>query len=263
MHHPRKRFGQHFLHDHNILRKIIRGIRLSPLDRMVEIGPGQGALTRFLLETLAHLDAVELDHDLVRYLREKFFSQQLTVHAGDALRFDFDALWRASGTNHQKLRIVGNLPYNISTPLLFHLFSQLHCIEDMHFMLQKEVVSRLTAKTGEPAYGRLSIMAQYFCDTEALFTVSANAFTPPPKVASAIIRLTPKKQLSLNQSEFSVFCDIVKEAFNYRRKKLSNSLKRFVTQDQLVTLKIDPNNRPEALSMGEYIRIARAISVDS
>lgn len=256
-HTPRKRFGQHFLHDQNILRKIVNAIHLSPQDHVVEIGPGQGALTRFLLDAIPHLDAVELDRDLVVYLREKYSPDQVSVHAGDALYFNFQQLYRA-----KKLRVVGNLPYNISTPLLFHLFSQINYIQDMHFMLQKEVVLRLTAQTGGNDYGRLSVMAQYFCDAHYLFTVSAHAFTPPPQVASAIVRLTPKNQHPLTPREFQAFSDIVREAFNYRRKKLSNSLGRLIDTDQLTAIGINIHARAEDISLAEYIRIAHAISVD-
>lgn len=254
-HHPRKRFGQHFLYDQNILRKIVKAIALSPQDQVVEIGPGQGALTRYLLDAVPHLDVVELDHDLVQHLHETFPAKQLTVHAGDALKFNFRAL-------EKKLRIVGNLPYNISTPLLFHLFSQCDCIQDMYFMLQKEVVERLTATVGDKNYGRLTVMARYFCDTQALFSVSPNAFIPPPQVMSAVVRLNPKTTTVLNTLAFNCFSALVKEAFNYRRKKLNNSLKRFITSAQLNTLGIDPNARAENLSLVEYIRIAQAISVN-
>ena len=256
-HAPRKRFGQHFLHDQNILRKIVHVIHLSREDHVVEIGPGQGALTRFLLDDVPHLDAVELDRDLVVYLREKYSSDQLSVHAGDALHFNFQQLQK-----NTKLRVVGNLPYNISTPLLFHLFSQIACIQDMHFMLQKEVVLRLTAQTGDDDYGRLSVMTQYFCHADYLFSVSANAFTPPPQVASAIVRLVPKNHHPLTPQAFQIFSDIVKEAFNYRRKKLSNSLGRLVNAERLTAIGIDSHARAENVSLADYIRIAHAISVD-
>lgn len=257
-HIPRKRFGQNFLKDTHVLQKIAREIGLAPSDHVVEIGPGQGALTRYLLNTVPHLDAVELDRDLVVLLREIFPSEQLTVHAGDALAFDYRQLF----TESTPLRIVGNLPYNISTPLLFHLFTYHTIIRDMHFMLQKEVVLRLTAQTGTADYGRLSVMSQYFCDNSYLFTVSPHAFTPAPKVDSAIVRLIPKKTLPLNAAEFAVFSAIVKEAFNYRRKKLTNGLKKFITPELLTTLNISVDARPENISGAEFIRIAQAISVN-
>lgn len=250
-HTPRKRFGQHFLTDANILHKIVREIGLKPNDHVVEIGPGQGALTDYLLQILTHLDVVELDRDLVVFLREKYTSEQLTVHAGDALFFDYSALSKKPSD----LRIVGNLPYNISTPLLFHLFSHNPVIHDMHFMLQKEVVLRLTAETNTQNYGRLSIMAQYFCDNDYLFTVPPHVFNPPPKVDSAIVRLIPKKTLPLNDAQFAYFSSIVKEAFNYRRKKVSNTLKKLVTTDQFAAANINPDARPEEISLAQFIAL--------
>lgn len=252
-HQPRKRFGQHFLKDHNILHKMIREMGLKPTDQVIEIGPGQGALTDYLLQALPHLDVVELDRDLVKFLREKYPAERLTVHAGDALFFDYGALAT------KPLRIVGNLPYNISTPLLFHLFTFNHQIDDMHFMLQKEVVLRLTAQTGTADYGRLAVMSQYFCDNDYLFTVPPGAFNPPPKVDSAIVRLIPKKLLPLNETEFHYFSTIVKEAFNYRRKKLGNCLKRFMTPEMLIAKNVDPNARPEEISVEAFVRIAKGV----
>ena len=254
-HTPRKRFGQHFLKDANVLNNIIRDIGLNPADHVVEIGPGQGALTDYLLQAVNHVDAVELDRDLVVFLREKYSPQQLTVHAEDALRFDYAALSKKP----RDLRVVGNLPYNISTPLLFHLFEYNHSIRDMHFMLQKEVVLRLTAEVNTTDYGRLSIMSQYFCHNEYLFTVWPHSFNPPPKVDSAIVRLTPKTELPLNAAQFQHFSAIVKEAFNYRRKKLGNSLKRLVTAEQLTACGIDPELRPQEVSMDGYVSIAKSL----
>ena len=243
--HHRKRFGQHFLKDPNILQKIIRMLALQSSDRVIEIGPGQGAFTHYLLEKVVHLDAVELDRDLVAFLQNHFDQRKLTVHSGDALEFNFSALSKKPAD----LRIVGNLPYNISTPILFHLFSQIDCIFDMHFMLQKEVVLRLTAKIGTADYGRLAVMSQYFCDNTYLFTVSPHAFNPPPKVDSAIVRLVPKRDNRLNSQQFSAFSAVVKEAFNYRRKKLANGLKRFIDSKQLIALNINPDVRPQNISV--------------
>lgn len=256
-HHPRKRFGQHFLIDPNVLMEILRCLQLQKTDRVVEIGPGQGALTEFLLSHLDHLDAVELDRDLIAYLQQQFDAKRLTVHSADALNFNYHALSKQKSD----LRIVGNLPYNISTPLLFKLFSEIDCIKDMHFMLQKEVVLRLTAKVGTTDYSRLSVMAHYYCDNTYLFTVPPTAFDPPPKVESAVIRLVPKKQLPLSAQEFNVFSQVVKEAFNYRRKTLSNCLKRFIDANTLSSLDIDPNTRPQNISVSEFIRISNAISL--
>lgn len=257
-HTPRKRFGQHFLKDHNILQKIVRALSLQSTDRVIEIGPGQGAFTQYLLEKLNHLDVVELDRDLVVFLQGHFDPSKLTIHAGDALNFSYADLSEKPGD----LRIVGNLPYNISTPLLFHLFSQIDRIRDMHFMLQKEVVLRLTAEIGTADYGRLSVMSQYFCDNTYLFTVSPHAFDPPPRVDSAIVRLIPHNREKLPPKQFDVFSAVVKEAFNYRRKQLGNCLKRFIEPNRLEAIHINPDKRPQEISVAEFIRISQAISVD-
>src|SRR3990167_3181279 len=256
-HHPRKRFGQHFLTDQHVLREIMHCIDLKKNDNVVEIGPGQGALTSYLLEELNHLNAVELDRDLITLLKQKYDPKQLTLYAADALDFSYLSLSK----NKNDLRIVGNLPYNISTPLLFKLFSEIACIHDMHFMLQKEVVLRLTAKVGTTDYSRLSVMSQYFCDNDYLLTVPPEAFDPPPKVESAIIRLTPKIQNTLSKNQFNAFSKVVKEAFNYRRKKLGNCLRRLLDPKQLVALDIDPHARPQDISVAEFIRIGESISV--
>lgn len=256
-HHARKRFGQHFLTDHSVLDEIVNAMHLQSTDQVVEIGPGQGALTQCLLSQLTHLDVVELDRDLVVYLKNHYDPKQLTVHAFDALDFDYAQL----AQENKKLRIVGNLPYNISTPLLFKLFSQITVIQDMHFMLQKEVVLRLTAEVGSADYGRLSVMSQYFCENEYLLTVPPTAFNPPPKVDSAVVRLTPKIQDDLSPAEFKCFSDIVKEAFNYRRKKLGNALKAYIAAEQWASLEVDPDLRPQDISISEFIRISKAVSL--
>lgn len=251
-HQPRKRFGQHFLIDQGVLTEIMRCLALFPNDRVVEIGPGQGALTKYVLPFVNHLDAVELDRDLVLHLQQHFDAKQLTVHSADALNFSYTSLSKSPND----LRIVGNLPYNISTPLLFKLFSEINCIRDMHFMLQKEVVLRLTAKVSTTDYSRLSVMSQYFCNNDYLLTVPPDAFDPPPKVESAVVRLTPKPQTALSPEQFTVFSKVVKEAFNYRRKKLGNCLRRFITPDALTALEINPNARPQDISVSEFIRIS-------
>lgn len=253
-HQPRKRFGQHFLTDQNVLAEIMQCLALQPNDRVIEIGPGQGALTKYLLTDVNHLDVVELDRDLVLYLQRSFDPKQLTIHSVDALKFDYSKVLPEE--EEKKLRIVGNLPYNISTPLLFKLFSEINCIRDMHFMLQKEVVLRLTAKVGTTNYNRLSVMSQYFCNNDYLFTVPPEAFDPPPKVESAVVRLTPKTQYGLSPEQFAAFSTVVKEAFNYRRKKLGNCLRRFITAEQLTALDINPNARPQDISIAEFIRIS-------
>ncbi|OGT41267.1 MAG: 16S rRNA (adenine(1518)-N(6)/adenine(1519)-N(6))-dimethyltransferase [Gammaproteobacteria bacterium RIFCSPHIGHO2_12_FULL_40_19] len=257
-HQPRKRFGQHFLKDASVLQEILRCLSPQKTDRVIEIGPGQGALTTYLIEYLDHLDAVELDRDLVIFLQQHFDPKKLTIHAADALNFSYASL----SQSENDLRIVGNLPYNISTPLLFKLFSELHCIRDMHFMLQKEVVLRLTAPVGTTDYNRLSVMSQYFCENSYLFTVPPEAFDPPPKVESAVVRLTPQLQGALSEKQFDLFSRVVKEAFNYRRKKLGNCLQRFIKPDALNALDINPNARPQEISVSEFIRISEAISVE-
>ena len=249
---PRKRFGQHFLHDPNILQKIISAISPQANEHFVEIGPGQGVLTQALLSTGIFLDAVEIDRDLVQYLRLTLSDEKnFRLHQQDALVFDFPSLVKPQ----QKLRIVGNLPYNISTPLLFKLFDTQHIIQDMHFMLQKEVVLRLIASVGDSTYNRLSVMAQFFCDCSLLFNVSARCFSPPPKVESAFVRLIPHQQLP--RIHFENFAQIVKEAFTYRRKTLANSLKRLVTAEQLTAIGINPKARAQELTVADFVKISK------
>ncbi len=247
MHRPRKRFGQNFLHDPGVIGRIVTAIGPRPGDRMVEIGPGLGALTRPLLEALGELDAVELDRDLVAELHNL---PGLRIHQADALRFDFCAL-----AGDDKLRVVGNLPYNISTPLLFHLLDQAECISDMHFMLQKEVVDRLAAPPGGGDYGRLSVMVQYRCRVERVLTVSPGAFNPPPKVESAVVRLVPHESPPVEADPASLR-EVVTRAFAHRRKTLRNNLKGFIPAEQIEAAGIDPGRRAETLSLGEFARLA-------
>ena len=258
-HRPRKRFGQNFLKDHGVLQKIIDEIHIQPEDHIIEIGPGKGALTRYILSRVGHINVIEIDRDLIPLLEKQFDTTQITIHQADALEFAYQSL---SNKPHD-CRIVGNLPYNISTPLLFHLFENIHCIADMHFMLQKEVVERMTACVGDQHYNRLSVMTQYFCDTSYLFTVPPSAFDPAPKVESAIVRLTPKQNnpKNLTAENFTLFSQVVKEAFTYRRKQLGNSLKKLISADALNALDIDPTARPQTVSIDEFIRISNAISV--
>lgn len=253
-HRPRKRFGQNFLHDPNVIERIARSIGPRPDDRVVEIGPGLGALTTPLLRALGRLDVVEIDRDLAARLPEQFAGQgELHVHQGDALRFDFCAV--AAGT---PLRVVGNLPYNISTPLIFHLLDQAPCIRDMHFMLQKEVVDRMAAAPGTDDYGRLSVMVQQRCKVESLFTVSPGAFHPPPKVWSAIVRLTPWETPPVPVADPALFSQLVNQAFTQRRKTLRNAVKGYLEADAITALGIDPQRRPETLSVAEFAALAEA-----
>ncbi len=252
-HVARKRFGQNFLQDTGMIRKIVRSIAPSGKDHMVEIGPGMGAITELLLEENGQLDVIELDRDLIPGLRTKFFNYpDFTIHEADALKFDFATL-RSSA---EKLRVVGNLPYNISTPLIFHLLSFQGLIHDMHFMLQKEVVERLAAKPGTGQWGRLSVMAQYFCDVESLFLVPPECFTPRPKVDSAIVRMTPKQQPTHQALDEKVLGDTLRLAFAQRRKTLRNNMKGEVSGEQLEALNLDPQRRPETLSLEEFVKLA-------
>ena len=248
-HIPRKRFGQNFLTDQNVLSEIIRVIAPAADDTMVEIGPGQGAMTALLLAQLSRLQVVELDRDLVTLLQKKFSSDKLIIHSGDALQFDFGALQPTQG----KLRIVGNLPYNISSPLLFHLAQYAQQVEDQHFMLQKEVVQRMVAPPGGKDYGRLSVMLQWRYQMEMLFIVPPSAFDPPPKVDSAIVRMRPiESPLACEQARLE---QVVTQAFSQRRKVIRNSLSSLFTEQQLIAAGIDPQARPETISLEQYVAL--------
>ncbi len=252
-HKARKRFGQNFLHDHGVINRIIASVYPKQGDHIVEIGPGQGALTGQLLDGAGELDVIELDRDLIPWLKLHFGINRLfRVHEADALTFDFESLKQ----DERPLRIVGNLPYNISTPLIFHLLSFAGTVRDMHFMLQKEVVERLCAAPGDNHYGRLSVMVQYYCRAEYLFQVGSGAFRPAPKVDSAIVRLTPWDELPHPCKDVSLLESIVKDAFAMRRKTLRNSLKKHISADELEQLDIDPSIRPEHLPLESFVRIA-------
>ncbi len=255
-HKARKRFGQNFLHDHHVIDKIVRAIHPKETDILVEIGPGMGAITEPLLEATGRLNVVELDRDLIPILRTKFFNYpDFVIHEGDALKFDFKQLVQ----NDQPIRIVGNLPYNISTPLIFHLLSHRHVVRDMHFMLQKEVVERLAAGPGSSDYGRLGIMAQYHCRVEPLFIVGPGSFNPPPKVDSAIVRLIPHETLPFPAKDPKTLERVVREAFSMRRKTLRNTLKNTIDAEQLSAIGIDVTLRPERITLEQYVRIADAV----
>jgi 16S rRNA (adenine1518-N6/adenine1519-N6)-dimethyltransferase len=255
-HRPRKRFGQHFLHDPAIISRIVRAIDPRPGDTLVEIGPGLGAITRPLLEAAGRLHVVEIDRDLVEPLREKCAGAgELSLHNADALRFDFCTL-----RERKPLRVVGNLPYNISTPLLFHLLSRAACLEDMHFMLQKEVVDRLAAVPGSSAYGRLSIMIQYRCEVAPLFTIGAGAFRPAPRVASAFVALKPHRQPPVAVQDEALLDAIVQQAFSQRRKTLRNALRDRIGEQALRALGIDPGARAERLGIGEFAVLANYLA---
>ena len=251
-HKARKRFGQNFLHDPGVIEKIIRAINPRPEDALVEIGPGLGALTEEILGVNPHLQVVELDRDLIPVLRTKFFNYpDFRIHEADALSFDFSELM-----TDRPLRIIGNLPYNISTPLIFHLLSQSGVVQDMHFMLQKEVVQRLAAVPGDNNYGRLGIMAQYFCKVQPLFEVGPGAFRPAPKVDSAIVRLVPHTELPHPAKDLKTLQAVVRTAFSARRKTLRKALGSMITVEQLQSLGINDGLRPENLSLADYVQIA-------
>ena len=256
-HIARKRFGQNFLHDHSIIQTILSSLQSHTDEHWVEIGPGLGALTQPLLNQGLRLDVVELDRDLVAFLSNKFQAYaHLTIHSGDALRFDFASL----ATDSQKLRIIGNLPYNISTPLMFHLLENAHCIQDMHFMLQKEVVDRLCAQPGCKQYGRLSIMMQYYCSTECLFDVPPESFEPIPKVMSAIVRLVPHTEPPVHIDNVALLNQVVTNAFSQRRKTLRNSLSKLFTEEQISAVNIDPSARAETLSLSDFAQLAQLLT---
>jgi 16S rRNA (adenine1518-N6/adenine1519-N6)-dimethyltransferase len=250
-HVARKRFGQNFLTDNHVLSDIIDAIGPRRGQAMVEIGPGLAAMTALLLKQLDHMHVVELDRDLVARLEKAYPREHLTVHSGDALKFDFGSIPVPEG---QKLRIVGNLPYNISSPLLFHLAEFAHLVEDQHFMLQKEVVERMVAEPGTKAYSRLSVMLQWRYDMAMLFIVPPTAFDPPPQVDSAIVRMVPtRRQLPCDAKRLEA---VVAKAFSQRRKVIRNCVAGMFTEAQLVEAGIDPGLRPEAVTLEQYVALA-------
>jgi len=253
MHTPRKRFGQNFLIDDNIIHAIVNAIHPLRDETVVEIGPGLGALTKPLLERLPHMHAVELDRDIVNRLQRTWPADRLTLHSADALKFDFGAL------GHD-LRVVGNLPYNISTPLLFHLMSFASHIRDMSFMLQKEVVERMVAKPASNDYGRLTIMLQRRFHLEWLLDVPPTAFNPPPKVDSAVVRLIPKPVEDIVALDEKLFARVVATAFSQRRKTLKNTLGTLLKPDDFLALGIDAGLRAETLSVSQYESITQHLS---
>lgn len=260
-HQPRKRFGQNFLQDAGVIQRIAAAIAARPGQQLVEIGPGRGALTEALLAgTGGALQVIELDRDLIPVLRTRFFNfPELSIYEGDALKFDFATL----ADPDRKLRIVGNLPYNISTPLIFHLLEHRRHIQDMHFMLQREVVARLTAQPGSRNYGRLGIMVQYHCEAEALFGVPPTAFSPQPKVESAIVRLTPHRELPVVARDERQLRRVVRAAFAQRRKTLRNNLKGLVAEDRIRALGIDPGCRAEQLALHNFVAISDTLASKS
>lgn len=252
-HIPRKRFGQNFLHDKSYIERIINSLNIPESESIVEIGPGQGALTFPLLQQYENLSVIELDRDLVAKLEEQGKQYgNLSIYNEDALKFDFTKL------NQKPLHVVGNLPYNISTPILFHLFSHLDLIVSMTFMLQKEVVDRLAAEVNDSNYSRLSVMAQYYCEVEKLFDVPPGAFFPPPKVMSSVVSLHPKA-LSSPPEITNLFSKVVKQAFSQRRKVLKTNLKQWLSTNDFEALELNPSSRAQELSVDDYIVITNYI----
>ncbi|MCX7156792.1 MAG: 16S rRNA (adenine(1518)-N(6)/adenine(1519)-N(6))-dimethyltransferase RsmA [Rhodocyclales bacterium] len=263
----RKRFGQNFLVSPGIIHKIVDAIGPRAGDTVVEIGPGLGAITEPLLERIDHLHVVEIDRDLIARLRERFPPERLTIHEGDALKFDFGAL-KGQGP----LKIVGNLPYNISSPLLFHLVPFAPLVYDMHFMLQKEVVDRMVAAPGSKDFGRLSVMLQYHYHMERMFVVPPGAFNPAPKVDSAIVRMIPVDFSKVMRSGIpgdgagdmardpALFARVVTAAFSQRRKMLRNTLREFISETDLTALGITPTARAEDIPVAAYVRLANSLA---
>jgi len=248
---PRKRFGQHFLHDRNILDKIITAIDPQAGQHFIEIGPGRGALTRLLIDSVKTLDVIEIDRDLAAALPEIVPSPKLTIHATDALKFDFGKL----RPDDAPLRLVGNLPYNISTPLLFHILSYDELLTDIHVMLQKEVAQRIAAEPGSRTYGRLSVAIAARCEIKTLFHIKPGSFMPPPRVDSSLIRLRPDASRRTRILQQAAFDLVVKRAFGQRRKQLSNALDGLLTSAKIKSAGIDPSNRAEQLSVAEFISL--------
>jgi 16S rRNA (adenine1518-N6/adenine1519-N6)-dimethyltransferase len=251
--HAKKRLGQHFLHDPAVIRRLVDVIRPLPTDTMVEIGGGPGALTIPLCEKLERLHVVEVDRELAAALPSRVANpERLVVHEGDALQFDFGAL----ATGPRSLRVVGNLPYNISTPLLFHLLEFGTVIKDLHVMLQREVVDRMTAKPGGKEYGRLTVMLALWARSEACFDIGPGAFTPPPKVWSTVVRLVPHASPPFAVTDHKRFARLVAHLFSMRRKTLGRSLKGSLTPEQIAAIGIDPKARPETLAPADFARLA-------
>jgi 16S rRNA (adenine1518-N6/adenine1519-N6)-dimethyltransferase len=248
-HRPRKRFSQNFLVDQTVIHDIVNAVSPTSGDAMVEIGPGLGAITKPLANVVRPLHVIEIDRDIVERLRAEFLPDQLVIHQGDVLQFDFATLG-------PELRVVGNLPYHISSPILFHLAASAHVLRDIHVMLQTEVVDRLTAAPATSEYGRMSVMLQYHFDIEKVLDVSATAFRPEPKVESAVIRMTPRRgawRRALNQE---LLAQTVALAFSQRRKTLRNTLGRVLSEADFHALSVNPQARAQTLGVEEFVRIA-------
>ena len=253
---PKKQLGQHFLHDRNVIDKIVLAVNPKPGDALVEIGPGQGAITFPLLRKHGALTVIEFDRDLITPLSEAAHGLgELTIVHKDVLKIDFGKL-----AGEGRLRLVGNLPYNISTPILFHVLEHSAAIIDMHFMLQKEVVERMGAAPGSKVYGRLSVMLQAVCEVVPLFVVGPEAFRPPPKVDSAVVRLLPKPAESIGISDPALFERLVRDAFGQRRKTLRNAIQALCSAEQISAAGLRPELRAEQLAVAEFIKLSNYLS---
>ncbi len=251
----RKRFGQHFLHDRAVVRRIVDAVAPRPGDLIVEVGPGRGALTFPLLESGCELHAVEIDRDLAAMLHEQVVNHpNLTVHEADALEIDLARL----APPPRRLRVIGNLPYNISTPLVFRLLAALPRVADMHLMLQWEVVERMASEPGTGAYGRLGVMVQLDCEVERILRVGSGAFSPVPRVESAVVRLRPRPRAALDPAGRDRFAAIVRTCFSKRRKTLRNALRGLCDESTIAAADLDPRSRPEVLTVGDFVRLTHA-----
>jgi 16S rRNA (adenine1518-N6/adenine1519-N6)-dimethyltransferase len=258
-HVAKKRFGQNFLTDQAVVASLIDAINPQANDLLVEIGPGLGALTKPLLKKINHLHVVEIDRDIVAWMQNEYAKNSLPIHNVDALKFDFSQL--TDNNNSCNLRVTGNLPYNISTPILFHLLDNLAHISDMHFMLQKEVVERMVAMPSTPAYGRLSVMLQYHLHMEYLITVPPESFEPAPKVESAFVRCVPHAVLPFVAKDTALFAKIVMAAFGQRRKTIRNTLKDFLNDHDFAQLDLNTQLRAENLSVKHFVEISNFCSI--
>jgi len=256
----KKRFGQNFLQDQNIINRIVKSIQPKEADNIIEIGPGLGAITKEVLAYTKKISVIELDREIIPKLKFNCDrAGELTIYQQDALKTDFSQFTTSSGSSSGKIRVIGNLPYNISTPIMFHLFDFLDDIQDMHFMLQKEVVERMSAGPGSKTYGRLSVMTQYFCRPQMLFVVPPESFEPAPKVDSAIVRLVPNQEKPQLES-FKLFSAMVTEAFNMRRKTIRNAWKKRLTEEELNQIGVKPGLRPENLSLQDFVDVANFVA---
>lgn len=257
-HIAKKRFGQNFLTDQGVINSLVEAVSPKVDDLIVEIGPGLGALTQPLLKQLNHLHVVEIDRDIISWMETFYPKDKITIHNSDALKFNFSELAKLSPSH--KIRVTGNLPYNISTPILFHLLNNIDNIIDMHFMLQKEVVERMVAAPSTSEYGRLSVMLQYKLKMDYLITVPPEAFDPAPKVESAFVRCVPHAALPYLAKDEALFAKIVTAAFGQRRKTVRNTLKAYLDDTGFDALDINPQLRAENLSVAQFVSIANFLA---